>query len=55
MSIQAPDVAKVGGMEEKKTSQTQEGYVASDVESGTVIAEYDNDGPIEFEEKRALK
>ncbi|THW69408.1 amino acid permease-like protein [Aureobasidium pullulans] len=55
MSIHAPETIAMGNMEEKKISHTQEGYVASDVESGTILPEYDQDGPLEFEEKKELK
>ncbi|KAI5236630.1 amino acid permease-like protein [Aureobasidium subglaciale] len=54
MSIHAPETVNMGD-EEKKVSHTQEGYLASDVESGTILPEYDQDGPVEFEEKRELK
>ncbi|KAI4764410.1 amino acid permease-like protein [Aureobasidium sp. EXF-3400] len=54
MSIHAPETVHMGS-EEKKPSHTDEKYVSSDVEYGAVIPEYDQDGPIEFEEKKELK
>jgi amino acid transporter len=55
MSIHNPDAIKEGGMEEKPSLTTRGQYVASDVESGQVVPQYDNDGPVDFEEKKELK
>lgn len=43
--------------DEKKMPYTEDAKAHSDIESGEVIPiyEYDNDGPIEFEEKKDLK
>lgn len=54
MSIHAPETVTMQS-EDKKPSNTQEKYVASDVESGTILPEYDQNGPLEFEEKKDLK
>ncbi|KAG9520299.1 amino acid permease, partial [Aureobasidium melanogenum] len=54
MSIHSPETVIVQN-DEKKFSNTQEGYLPSDVESGTVLPEYDQNGPLEFEEKKDLK
>lgn len=41
---------------DEKKFNTQEGYVpSSDVESGTILPKYDQNGPVEFEEKKDLK
>jgi amino acid transporter len=53
MSINAPETVPTGT--EKKLSHTDEKYVSSDVEYGTVLPEYDQNGPLEFEEKKELK
>lgn len=54
MSIHSPEMVTVHN-DEKKVN-TQEGYVpSSDVESGTILPEYDQNGPVEFEEKKDLK
>jgi amino acid transporter len=54
MSINAPQSAPMGS-EEKKLSHTDEKYVSSDVEYGSVQPDYDQNGPVEFEEKKELK
>ncbi|KAH0123447.1 amino acid permease-like protein, partial [Aureobasidium melanogenum] len=54
MSIHSPEIVTTQ-VDEKKFSNTKEGYLPSDVESGTVLPEYDQNGPLEFEEKKDLK
>ncbi|KAI4722681.1 amino acid permease-like protein [Aureobasidium sp. EXF-10727] len=54
MSIHAPETLPIRA-DEKKLSHTEEGYIASDIEHGTTLPAYDQDGPLEFEEKKDLK
>ncbi|GAB7348191.1 hypothetical protein MBLNU459_g6195t1 [Dothideomycetes sp. NU459] len=45
----------VGAFDEKKLPFTQDAETAADVEAGEVVPVYDNNGPVEFEEKKDLK
>jgi amino acid transporter len=54
MSINAPETVTMG-TEQKKLPHTDEKPVSPDVEYGAVLPDYDQDGPLEFEEKKELK
>lgn len=57
MSVQhsAPYDHGVNTVDEKKLPYTEDTKGSSDIESGEVSPVYDDDGPVEFEEKKDLR
>lgn len=45
----------VGAFDEKKLPFIQDGETSPDIETGEVSPAYDDNGPVEFEEKKDLK